>query len=161
MGDSRGRRRRLVRDRGDGYLFAAVYSDRDKVMILDGRGDTYAFINGELRMGGKYAVKETYESWEPRFDYGQIPILLKKRSQSSAVPLHARPAESGLVAARVFGHIQREGYDPARCRRRRGRRGVGSIVVVNATIEVRRDLVLVVSGEGWEPTGRPSARSSR
>jgi len=62
----------------DGYVYARVRSDKERVMILNGLGDVYVFVNGELRMGGKYAVKDTYESWEPHFDYGQVPVLFKK-----------------------------------------------------------------------------------
>ncbi|MFA7229078.1 MAG: prolyl oligopeptidase family serine peptidase, partial [Melioribacteraceae bacterium] len=36
------------------------------------------YINGELHTGNRYGSKDVYESWEPRFDYSQIPIELKK-----------------------------------------------------------------------------------
>ncbi len=64
----------------DGYVFARVQSESDRIMILDGLGDVYVYVNGELRQGAKYGVKDKYESWEPRFDYGQVPVLLKKGS---------------------------------------------------------------------------------
>jgi dienelactone hydrolase len=137
---------------GDGYLYSAVNSDRDPIMILNGLGDAYVYVNGELRMGGKYATKETYESWEPRFDYGQVPVFLKKgenrlifrcargRLKASLSP-PASPCflnERDLTVPDVLIGESFEAW--------------GAIVVVNATIRIRRDLVLAVSGDGLEST---------
>ena len=104
MGQGRGRRQRLVLGPpGDGYVYVRVQSEKDPDDDLNGLGDAYAYVNGELRMGGKYAVKDTYESWEPRFDYGQVPDRLEKRGESFFVSLRPGAVESDLiVAGRAF-----------------------------------------------------------
>ncbi len=137
---------------GDGYLNATVKSERDKVMILNGLGDTYTYVNGELRMGGKYAVKETYESWEPRFDYGQVPVLLTKgdnhllfrcsRCRMKAVlspppsPLMLNDKDLTLPDIIIGERVE----------------AWGAVVVINATKQIQRDLILSASGEELEPT---------
>jgi len=136
----------------DGYVYAQVKSEKGRVMILNGLGDVYAWVNGELRMGGKYAVKETFESWEPRFDYGQVPILLKKgenhflfrctRGRLKAVlSPPAAPIllnEKDVTVPDLLIGERAEAW--------------GSIVVMNATSRIQKNLVILVSGEGLETT---------
>ncbi len=99
---------------GDAYLYARVPGGAGRTMILDGLGDSYVFVNGEPRMGGKYAVKETYEAWEPRFDYGQVPDRAEERGQPPPVPLLARPDEGGPPRGAGAAAVQRARSDPAR-----------------------------------------------
>jgi len=137
---------------GDGYLFAVLKNDREEVAILNGLGDSYAFVNGEPRMGAKHAVKETYESWEPRFDYGQVPVLLKKGenhllfrcSRGRFKAVLSRPAapvwlnDKDLTLPDLLTGESVEAW--------------GAVVVINGTRQIRKDLVLAVSGDGLEPT---------
>lgn len=136
----------------DGYVYAQVKSDKERVVILNGLGDVYAFVNGELRMGGKYAVKETYESWEPRFDYGQVPVLLKK-------------GENHFLFRCTRGRLKAVLWAPARSVLLNekdvtvpdlmvGERAEawGAIVVMNATNRIQKHLVITASGEGLEST---------
>jgi hypothetical protein len=60
------------------YVYASVYMPADRVMILEAKGDEMVYINGSPRSGNPYCLKDTYESWEPRFDYSLLPVQLKK-----------------------------------------------------------------------------------
>lgn len=140
---------------GDAYLYARVPGGAGRTVILDGQGDSYVFVNGEPRMGGKYAVKETYESWEPRFDYGQVPVHLWKgdnhllfrcpRGRFKAV---LRPAAAPLLFNErdltLPDFLSGEAVD-----------AWGAVVVMNATGETRRGLVLTSSGPGLETVATP------
>ncbi len=137
---------------GDGYVFAQVRSEKERVMILNGLGDAYAFVNGELRMGGKYAVKETYESWEPHFDYGQVPILLKKGDNHFL--FRCTRGRLKIILSTPAAPILLNGKDVTVPDLLVGEptEAWGSIVVMNGTSWVQRTLVITASGEGLEPT---------
>ncbi|MBN2414846.1 prolyl oligopeptidase family serine peptidase [bacterium] len=62
----------------NGYTHMILDEDREKVIILEAMGAQRLFVNGTPRIGSKYGVKDSYESWEPRFDYTQIPVRLQK-----------------------------------------------------------------------------------
>ena len=136
----------------DGYVYARVMSEKEKVMILNGLGDVYAWVNGELRMGGKYAVKETFESWEPRFDYGQVPVLLKK-GENHFLFRCTRGRLKAVLSAPVAPILLNE-KDVTVPDLLVGERAEawGAIVVVNATSRIQRNLAITASGEGLETT---------
>jgi poly(3-hydroxybutyrate) depolymerase len=84
MGDDR-RWRRVVADEdgwlaGDevqgGYVYIGIEEDRERVALLEAMAHRMVYVNGEPRAGNLYQYKETWESWEPRFDYSLVPILL-------------------------------------------------------------------------------------
>jgi predicted peptidase len=60
------------------YVCATINSDQDKVMLLDENGNDFLYINGDMRVGNRYGSKDTYESWEPNFNFSIIPVELKK-----------------------------------------------------------------------------------
>ena len=140
---------------GDGYLYASLASDRERVVILNAMGAAYAGVNGELRMGAKYAVKETYESWEPHFDYGQVPVLLKKgenrllfranRGRLKAVfsppPAPVFINEKDLTVPDLLVGEKVEAW--------------GAVVVVNGTNGIVKNLTIAVSGDGLDPWVTP------
>ncbi|MDD8026530.1 MAG: prolyl oligopeptidase family serine peptidase [Acidobacteriota bacterium] len=136
---------------GEAYVYARVASGQTRTAILNGLGDSYVFVNGEPRMGAKYAVKETYEAWEPRFDYGQVPVRLRKgdnhllfrcqRGRFKAV-LSEAPApllfnERDMTLPDVLAGEPVDAW--------------GAVVVMNASGETRRGLTLTASGPGLEP----------
>ncbi len=59
-----------------GYVYVALEEDRERVAILEAMAHRMVYVNGEPRVGNLYQYKETWESWEPRFDYSLIPIRL-------------------------------------------------------------------------------------
>ena len=61
-----------------GYVYIPFESDQDKIMLLEGMGHEMVYINGAPRAGNRYGYKDTYDSWEPSFDYSILPIDLKK-----------------------------------------------------------------------------------
>ena len=62
----------------DAYAAFTLTLDREQTLILEAGGHQYAYINGRPRGTNKYGVKEQYESWEPRFDYFQIPVRMRE-----------------------------------------------------------------------------------
>jgi len=137
---------------GDGYVCAVVTAAKDQAAVLNSLGAAYVFVNGEPRMGGKYALKETYESWEPRFDYGQVPVVLKKGENrllfrctrgrlkavlsTPAAPVLFNEKDVTLPDALVGETIE----------------AWGAIAIMNATNRVQKDLVVTAAGERLEPT---------
>ncbi len=61
-----------------GYLYFVYESKKSETVLLSGFGHNLVYVNGELHTGNRYGSKDQYEPWEPRFDYSQIPIHLKK-----------------------------------------------------------------------------------
>ena len=61
-----------------GYVFATVDAEKERIAILEAMAHRMVYVNGVPRAGNLYQYKETWESWEPRFDYSRLPILLHK-----------------------------------------------------------------------------------
>ncbi|AFN74828.1 alpha/beta hydrolase related protein [Melioribacter roseus P3M-2] len=62
----------------NGYVYMKFNSDKNRIVLLEAMGHSFVFINGTMRSGNPYRTKDTYESWEPRFDYSLIPVEIKK-----------------------------------------------------------------------------------
>jgi dienelactone hydrolase len=60
-----------------GYAYIAYESPRDQVLLLEGFAHDFVYVNGEPRIGNRYGQSDTYESWQPRFDFSSIPVRLK------------------------------------------------------------------------------------
>ncbi|MCC6399008.1 MAG: hypothetical protein IT282_18485, partial [Bacteroidetes bacterium] len=58
--------------------FVAVRIERKSPvrMVLEGMGHDIVYVNGTPRAGNPYRQKDTYEPWEPHFDYSRIPLEL-------------------------------------------------------------------------------------
>jgi dienelactone hydrolase len=61
-----------------GYGLFDVPSAQDRVVLLEAMGNYLVYVNGVPREGNTYGYKDTWNSWEPAFDYSMIPIRLKK-----------------------------------------------------------------------------------
>ena len=62
----------------NGYASAVIFSDKRRVVVIKNMGSTMFWINKIPRTGSKYCVKDAYQSWEPRFDFVEIPVVLEK-----------------------------------------------------------------------------------
>jgi len=58
------------------YLRATVTIDADGVWLLEAMAYTGVYVNGTLRMGNVYGYKDDWESWEPQFNFGFLPVPL-------------------------------------------------------------------------------------
>jgi pimeloyl-ACP methyl ester carboxylesterase len=137
---------------GDGYVFVRVPSEKGKAAVLNGLGDAYVYVNGEFRMGGKYAVKDKYESWEPRFDYGQVPVLLKKGD--NGLLFRCTRGRLKVVLSEPPLRVFLNGSDVTLPDFVVGERveAWGAVVIMNATDEVQRGLAISATGPGLEFT---------
>lgn len=61
-----------------GYVYMSLDLAGDATMLLAAMGNSMAYVNGVPRAGNPYAYKDTYEAWEPRFDYALLPVPLRK-----------------------------------------------------------------------------------
>ena len=61
-----------------GYGLFTIKSDRDKVVLLESKGNDLVYVNGVPREGNKYGYKDHYPVWEASFNFSMIPIQLKK-----------------------------------------------------------------------------------
>lgn len=59
------------------YARATVEVDETGVWLLQGMAYTAVYVNGELRIGNVYGWKDTWESWEPNFDFSRVPVELR------------------------------------------------------------------------------------
>jgi dienelactone hydrolase len=62
----------------NGYVHLQFNSEKDDIALLEAGGHRMVYVNGVPRSGNPYRYKDSYESWEPRFDYSFIPIKLRK-----------------------------------------------------------------------------------
>jgi hypothetical protein len=53
----------------NGYVHLQFNSEKDDIALLEAGGHRMVYVNGVPRSGNPYRYKDSYESWEPRFDY--------------------------------------------------------------------------------------------
>jgi hypothetical protein len=61
-----------------GYALFNVRSDGNHVGIIESMGNDVVYVNGVPREGNKYGYKDNWDTWEPAFNYSEIPIDLLK-----------------------------------------------------------------------------------
>lgn len=61
-----------------GYLAASFNSDKNKTMLLDAMSADLVYANGIPRIANKYKFKDFYEDWEPKYEYGKIPVKIQQ-----------------------------------------------------------------------------------
>jgi len=61
-----------------GYAYISVEAAQQDIQLLQGMAHEVVYVNGEPRGGNRYQSKDKWASWEPRFDYYLVPILLKE-----------------------------------------------------------------------------------
>jgi dienelactone hydrolase len=59
------------------YARATVSVAEAGVYALLGMAYTAVYVNGALRIGNVYGWKDTWESWEPNFDFSWVPVHLE------------------------------------------------------------------------------------
>ncbi len=133
-----------------GYALATVTVPADTTLILEAMGYIGVYVNGELRQGNVYGYTDQWESWQPHFDFGLLPVrlragdnhllffgnrygLMRARLWPAAAPLLINDRDAtlpDLVAGRAAA-------------------SQAAVVVMNATGEVVTDAVLSVTiGDG-------------
>ncbi|HTY58698.1 MAG TPA: hypothetical protein VMF59_07760, partial [Bacteroidota bacterium] len=128
-----------------GYLFAEVESDTEQPMLLEAFGNAMAYVNGACRSGNPYGEKEVYESWETRFNYSRLPVLLRRGRNELLFHCTRGVFKARLVrASRPFAFNAGDATLPDIITGR-SYAGMGSVVVINASASPGRDLVLTSS----------------
>ncbi len=61
-----------------GYVYIPIHSKTDQTVLLEGMSHQMVFVNGNPRVGNRYQYKETFASWEPRWDFSLLPVRLHK-----------------------------------------------------------------------------------
>jgi hypothetical protein len=133
---------------GGCYVYIPVEMKQRSVMILQAKGNEIAYVNGAPRAGNPYCLKDERESWEPNFDISFLPVMLEKgrndllfrcvreRFKASIYP-PPKPVFFNPSDATVPDFVAGKRIDTW-----------GAIVVVNATDEPLRDLVIRASLPG-------------
>jgi len=127
------------------YVYCSVEMNRNAVMILQAMGNEIAYVNGAPRAGNPYCLKDERESWEPGFDYSFLPVMLEKGANEFVfrcvrdrlkVRLYpsAKPVFFNTRDMTVPDFVAGERIDTW-----------GAIVVVNASTEPLRDLLIRAS----------------
>lgn len=61
-----------------GYASVTYFSDKDKIMILEGKGYTHSYVNQIPRYGNVYKFSDNRNSWEPEWGFLFLPVKIKK-----------------------------------------------------------------------------------
>lgn len=131
-----------------GYLYVRVDSDSERIMLLHMKGNSMAYVNGIPRIGSRYQYKDRGEAWEPHFDYVRLPIVLHKGRNDLLFNRAWR--SGGRVKARLLqptAEVMFNTDDTTLPDLVTGQtlRTHGSVVVINASDRIQRDLALTVA----------------
>ena len=132
------------------YLFVPFEAKERSVMILQAMGDEMVYVNGAPRSGNPYCLKDERESWEPDFNISFLPVALEK-GRNEFLFRCAR----GRLKAKIYPppkpvFLNANDVTVPDIVRSRMNDAWGSIVVVNATAEPLKDLVIrarILDGE--------------
>jgi dienelactone hydrolase len=138
-----------------GYAYLTFEAKGSEVLILEGFAHDWVYVNGEPHVGNRYAQSDKYESWQPRFDFCELPVMLKSGRNEFLfkcargrlkVRLTKPPKDVYFNIKDVTAPdlIVGEGIDSQ-----------AAIVVVNAGTLPLRGASLAVSGEGLYPQKTP------
>lgn len=131
------------------YVFVGLDRKERSVMLLEGMGDEYVYVNGAQRSGNPYGLADVQQSWEPGFNYSRLPVVMEKGRNQLLFRCSRGRLKVKLCPPRL--PVMFNGRDitipdliagvPADA--------WGSIVVINATEKILRDLSIrsAVSGE--------------
>ena len=61
-----------------GYAYLSYESLKEQVVLLEAKAHDWVYVNREPRAGNRYCQADKYESWQPRFDFGLMPVKLRR-----------------------------------------------------------------------------------
>ena len=137
-----------------GYVFATVDCDTNAPMFLEAFGNSMVYVNGECRSGNPYAAKDTYESWEPRFDYSRLPIALLRGRNEFLFQCNRGVFKARLTRVRRYLSINTADATLPDIVTGSLLAAPGAVVIVNATPEPARDLTLTATSPGEAPEAK-------
>jgi predicted esterase len=123
-----------------GYLFVAIPSDDERVMMLEAAGHSMVYANGEPRAGDMYS-----------HGYVRRPVMLKKGTNEFLFHVGRGRLQAKLVAPKSAVFL--DPVDPTLPDLIAGRSldGLGAALVVNGTTQWERGLGLDVTSVGGDP----------
>ncbi len=132
-----------------GYAYAEVEVAESGTWLIDAMGYAGVYVNGEPRIGNIYGYTDTWESWQPHFDFSQLPVQL----QAGRNTFLFYGNRYGLMRAqltRTANTVSLNSRDMTLPDLIVGEEldSWGAIVVTNATAEVVTDVELVIQVAG-------------
>jgi pimeloyl-ACP methyl ester carboxylesterase len=120
-----------------GYVYWAVPSESERVMILEASGHLVAYVNGEPRTGDPYGG-----------GFVRLPVLLRKGTNDLLLQGARGAVKARLVPPRTEVYPENaDGLLPDLLEGESSRMNWGAIVIVNASTKTQENLHLIVAGE--------------
>jgi len=138
-----------------GYVFAVVESGSERAMLLEAFGNSMAYVNGVCRSGNPYGAKDTYEAWEPRFDYSSLPVLIRRGRNEFLFPCSRGAFKARLTQPHAPISLNARDVTLPDMVTGSAYAGQGAIVIINATAAPARHLILSAGFPGAPPEVAP------
>ncbi len=138
-----------------GYVLATIESDTDQPMLLEAFGNSMAYVNGVCRSGNPYGAKDTYEAWEPRFDYSRLPVPVHRGRNEFLFACNRGVFKARLARPRAPISINASDATLPDIVAGSAYAGSGSIVIINTTATPARSLFLSAGFSGAPPDITP------
>jgi poly(3-hydroxybutyrate) depolymerase len=139
------------------YVYCNVEMEGNASLLLEAMGDEMVYVNGAPRSGNPYGLSDSWESWQPHFDFSLLPVSLHSGSNDllfrcsrgalkATLCLPAKPIVFNAKDVTVPDFVVGEAVD-----------AWGSIVVINTTAIVLDDLLIrsTINGIEGEPIAVP------
>jgi fermentation-respiration switch protein FrsA (DUF1100 family) len=135
----------------NGYIYIKYDSDEEKVVLLEAMGNSMVYVNGTPRSGNPYSSKDTYENWEPRFDYSLLPVKLNKGKNDLIFLCNRGVLKVKLVSVQDEIVLNKEDLTLPDLIVNQSLETYGAIPVINTTENVLRNLSVKTWTENSEP----------
>jgi poly(3-hydroxybutyrate) depolymerase len=140
--------------RGRSYVYVAYDAPAARVALLEGMGDDMVFVNGSPRTGNPYGYTDNWGAWEPRFDYSELPVLLKRGTNHLLFHVSRGRFRATLAPATKEAFFNMKDTTAPDMVVGKPLDACAAVTVVNATTNDLRDCVL-----RWEAEGRSSEQA--
>ncbi len=135
------------------YLYFELNLAEKSIAILRPMGNSLSYVNGIPRAGNPYGTKDSWEPWEPRFDYTLLPLELHAGKNWFLFYCTRGRFKAGLrISGPAIFFNMRDCTLPDLIEGR-AYEGFGAVVVVNATRKVLKNLRIESALEGGPGAG--------
>jgi dienelactone hydrolase len=138
-----------------GYAYLTYEARAPEILILEGFAHDWVYVNGEPHVGNRYGQSDKYESWQPRFDFCELPVLMKPGMNEFLFKCARGRLKARLTKPPKNVYLNIKDVTAPDLIVGEATDTQAAVVVVNAATVPLSGVFLTVAGEGLSPQETP------